>query len=99
MRFGPQLREEALQRYRDGIARGIGEIRGYDADPKVLRAAASNIRSAGLDEFVKITLKPINEWVKPTHADLTAGYIVTNPPYGERLGEVQQLKPFVSFTR
>lgn len=87
-----QLREEALARYRAGLKKGCGEIRGYDADRKVLFAAESNIGHADLNDFVRVVHKPLSELVMPTHTQLQAGLIITNPPYGERLGEKESLK-------
>ncbi|GAB3091636.1 bifunctional 23S rRNA (guanine(2069)-N(7))-methyltransferase RlmK/23S rRNA (guanine(2445)-N(2))-methyltransferase RlmL [Aestuariicella hydrocarbonica] len=87
-----ELRHEAQSRYREGLTRDIPEIRGYDADRKVLFAAESNISLAGLDDFVRVVCKPLSEWVRPTHKALDCGLILTNPPYGERLGEQEALK-------
>ncbi len=87
-----ELRAEALSRYREGLKRPIGEIRGYDEDRKVLSAAASNVGMAGLEDVVRLTHKPLEQWVKPTHTELKTGLILTNPPYGERLGEQEQLQ-------
>lgn len=87
-----ELREEAQQRYRAGLQRKIPEIRGYDEDRKVLFAAESNISMAGLDDYVRVVCKPLSELVKPTHTTLEFGLILTNPPYGERLGEQEALK-------
>ncbi len=87
-----ELRQEALQRLREGRQRGVGEIRGYDADRKVLLAAESNIRRAGLEEYVRVVHKSLAELVKPTHTSLETGLILSNPPYGERLGEQEALK-------
>lgn len=86
------LREEALERFREGQKRQIPEIRGYDADRKVLFAAESNISMASLDEHVRVIHKPLQDLVKPTHKTLDFGLILTNPPYGERLGEQEELK-------
>ncbi|MBR9912657.1 MAG: bifunctional 23S rRNA (guanine(2069)-N(7))-methyltransferase RlmK/23S rRNA (guanine(2445)-N(2))-methyltransferase RlmL [Gammaproteobacteria bacterium] len=85
------LRQQALRRYREGQQRGIAEIRGYDADRRVLLAAESNIAHAGLEEYVRVIHKPLQDLVKPTHTELGAGLVITNPPYGERLGDKQQL--------
>jgi 23S rRNA (guanine2445-N2)-methyltransferase / 23S rRNA (guanine2069-N7)-methyltransferase len=87
-----ELREEAQARYRAGRQRKIPEIRGYDADRKVLFAAESNISMAGLDDHVRVVCKPLAELVKPTHTTLEFGLILTNPPYGERLGEQEALQ-------
>ncbi|GAA5316727.1 MAG: bifunctional 23S rRNA (guanine(2069)-N(7))-methyltransferase RlmK/23S rRNA (guanine(2445)-N(2))-methyltransferase RlmL [Candidatus Pelagadaptatus aseana] len=87
-----ELRDEALQRYRDGLTRDIPEIRGYDQDPRVIQAAQSNITQSGFDDLVRVTCKPLKAFVKPTHKVLKPGLMITNPPYGERLGEVEELK-------
>ena len=87
-----ELRDEAKSRYREGLSKSIPEIRGYDADRKVLFAAESNISMAGLDGIVRVAHKPLQELVKPTHKDLGQGLVVSNPPYGERLGEKEALK-------
>lgn len=87
-----ELRDEALQRYREGLEREIPEIRGYDQDPRVIAAAQSNITQSGFDDLVRVTCKPLKAFVKPTHKQLNPGLMITNPPYGERLGEVEELK-------
>lgn len=88
-----QLREEAHQRRRLGLARmNLPEIRGYDADVKVIRAAEENIAAAGLDEWLRVSRKELAGFTLPTHAPIKPGLIVCNPPYGERLGEIESLK-------
>ncbi len=87
-----ELRQEALARYREARERSIPEIRGYDADRKVLFAAESNISMAGMDEYVRVIHKPLKDVVKPTHTVMEHGLVLTNPPYGERLGEQEELK-------
>jgi len=89
--FG-DLREEAQTRYRNALLKGLPEIRGYDEDPRVLDAAQSNIDTAGMQEFVRVLKKPLKDFVKPTHTQLESGLLITNPPYGERLGEKEALK-------
>lgn len=52
----------------------------------ILRAAVEiseqNARSAGVDRYVTILKKPIEDW---TDAPKPAGVLVTNPPYGRRI--------------
>lgn len=86
------LREEALERRREGMEKPLGEIRGYDADPRVLRAAESNIAMAQMADIVKVSCKPLKDFKKPTHTAIENGLLISNPPYGERLGEVEELK-------
>ena len=69
----------------------IGEIRGYDISRAVVDIAEQNIARAGLSRYVRVSVKPLAEFKKPTHKSIQPGLIITNPPYGERLGEIQQL--------
>lgn len=86
------LRDEAIERRRIGLAKPLPEIRGYDADLNVIRAAEENIISAELDHWLRVTRKELAEFKKPTHVALESGLVICNPPYGERLGDVESLK-------
>ena len=86
------LREEALQRRAAGMERELPEIRGYDADAKVLFAAEANIARAGLDRFVRVSCRPVAAFKVPSHRQVKPGLVLTNPPYGERLGEQEALR-------
>lgn len=86
------LREEAHERKKVGLNASLPEIRGYDADVRVVRAAEENIVSAELDHWLRVTRKELADFKKPTHTQLDSGLILSNPPYGERLGEIESLK-------
>jgi 23S rRNA (guanine2445-N2)-methyltransferase / 23S rRNA (guanine2069-N7)-methyltransferase len=88
-----ELKDEAQTRYCLGLEKEIPEIRGYDADSRVIGSAESNINLAGFNDLVRVVCKPLKAFVKPTHRQLTSGLMITNPPYGERLGETEELKP------
>lgn len=85
------LLSDARGRSERGRARELPEIRGYDADPKVVRKAQENIARAGLEKVVRVSCKPLAELKKPTHRSLPFGLLVCNPPYGERLGQKDSL--------
>lgn len=88
-----ELREEAFARKNAGLAKeNLPEIRGYDADVKVIRAAEENIVSAELDHWLRVSRKELKDFVKPTHKAMEFGLVISNPPYGERLGEIESLK-------
>lgn len=72
------IEEAALKRIKDFNH----TILGYDNDPIALRIARENIKSANLQEFVKVELKDFLETEKPTKE---YWYVVFNPPYDERL--------------
>jgi 23S rRNA (guanine2445-N2)-methyltransferase / 23S rRNA (guanine2069-N7)-methyltransferase len=83
---------DAQARAERGRARELPEIRGYDADARVLRKAQANIDRAGLQSAVRVSCKPLAELRKPTHRAIETGLVISNPPYGERLGEKESLK-------
>ena len=84
------LIDEAHQRKAKGLENLELDIRGYDANPRVLEYTTQNIENAGLDGHIRLAHKPIDQFGKPT---AERGLLLTNPPYGERLGEVDELIP------
>lgn len=82
---------DARSRAERGRAAQLPEIRGYDADPRVIRRAEENIARCGLEKTVRVSVKPLAELKKPTHKPLPFGLLACNPPYGERLGEKESL--------
>ena len=87
------LREEALERRTVGLAQDLPDFRGYDGDPRVMAHARHNIARAGLDEHISVTVKDIGHLSRPTHRSQAAGFMVMNPPYGERLSDQAVLGP------
>ncbi|MDX1732783.1 MAG: bifunctional 23S rRNA (guanine(2069)-N(7))-methyltransferase RlmK/23S rRNA (guanine(2445)-N(2))-methyltransferase RlmL [Halioglobus sp.] len=85
------LTNEADSRAQQGRARQLPEIRGYDASAKMVQRAMDNIGQAGLAKQVRVSARPLSDLKRPTHRPLATGLIVTNPPYGERLGDKSQL--------
>jgi 23S rRNA (guanine2445-N2)-methyltransferase / 23S rRNA (guanine2069-N7)-methyltransferase len=90
------LIDDAIERKAKGLQalqeKGI-ECRGYDDDWQVLRAAESNIALAGLHDFIRVSHKGVDDLKQPSHTKIATGLIICNPPYGERLGEEQELLP------
>lgn len=81
---------EARERQR--AARGRGPtIIGYDQDPKAILAAQQNARTAGIAPAVRFEMRALEQNTLP--AGLKPGLVVTNPPYGERLGTAATLGP------
>ena len=82
---------DARGRAERGKVAQLPQIRGYDADPAVIRRAEENIARIGLEKVVRVSCRPLAELKKPTHQPLPLGLLVCNPPYGERLGEKESL--------
>ncbi|MHB8473165.1 MAG: bifunctional 23S rRNA (guanine(2069)-N(7))-methyltransferase RlmK/23S rRNA (guanine(2445)-N(2))-methyltransferase RlmL [Gammaproteobacteria bacterium] len=88
------LRDEAVQRRSAGL-RTLSSITGYDAQPAAVRAAQANVARAGLQGCVHIERRELAACAPLSPHD-TVGLIATNPPYGERLGEIDELAPLYS---
>jgi len=65
-------------------------IYGSDLSGAVLKAARANLMAAGLEKVVDLKQADVLEISAPAKE----GVIVTNPPYGVRLGEQQALAEF-----
>ena len=59
------------------------DIQGYDLDPEVIKAARANAELAGVAHMIHFQQRPVKE----LHHPKPYGFIITNPPYGERLEE------------
>jgi putative N6-adenine-specific DNA methylase len=57
------------------------DIQGYDIDGDVVRAARENAKRAGVDHMIHFQQRPVAELNHPKKY----GFVITNPPYGERL--------------
>lgn len=86
------------RRWQDLVQRSVArqkhntphEIYGSDLSGEVLKAARANLRRAGLEKIVNLERADVLEITAPAKE----GIIVTNPPYGVRLGEQQALAEF-----
>lgn len=63
------------------------DIQGYDIDPEVVKIAKDNARRAGVDKLIHFQQRPVKDMSH--HGKY--GFIITNPPYGERLEERETL--------
>ena len=63
------------------------DLQGYDIDPDMIRIARANAKQAGVDHLIHFQQRDV--------ADLKHskkyGFIITNPPYGERLEDKKDL--------
>ena len=83
--------EAARQRGRQGRSRSLPTIIGYDRDPRAISAARDHAAQAGVDKLVHFERRALERFSIPSGID--RGLLATNPPYGERLGDVQSLRP------
>ena len=63
------------------------DLQGYDADGSVLRAARENADRAGVGDMIHFQERPVKALRHPGKY----GFVITNPPYGERMEEKKAL--------
>lgn len=67
-------------------------VQGYDLDPKMVKIARENAKLAGVEHLIHFQERDIKDLASPKKY----GFIVTNPPYGERLEEKEALPELYS---
>ena len=60
---------------------------GYDLDSQIVKCAMQNAEEAGVSEYIHFQAKPVAQLSSPK----SYGFIITNPPYGERLEDKEAL--------
>ncbi|MCP4701392.1 MAG: bifunctional 23S rRNA (guanine(2069)-N(7))-methyltransferase RlmK/23S rRNA (guanine(2445)-N(2))-methyltransferase RlmL, partial [Gammaproteobacteria bacterium] len=80
---------ELLAEARERKIETLPPIIGYDADARAVHSALRNVELAGLQKHVHIERQALAN-LSPVHK---AGLVAINPPYGERLGDIHELKP------
>ncbi len=84
----PRCWLEAAEEARDKMDIYIDtDIQGYDIDGEVVRLARANARLAGVDHLIHFQQRPVSELNHPKKY----GFVITNPPYGERIEEQDAL--------
>lgn len=61
------------------------QIQGYDIDGDMIKAARQD---AGVPDYIHFQQRPVSQL---SHAK-KYGFVITNPPYGERLEEKRALR-------
>lgn len=86
--FPSSIWEKAREEARDTQLNDINmNIQGYDIDGEIIKAARQNARFAGVENMIHFQQKPLSE----LSSSKKYGFIITNPPYGERLEEQKDL--------
>lgn len=79
---------ECFEEARDMVNADIEtDIQGYDIDGDVIKAARDNARRAGVDHLIHFQQRGVSD----LHHPKKYGFVITNPPYGERLEEKEAL--------
>ncbi|MFI3214494.1 MAG: class I SAM-dependent RNA methyltransferase [Eubacteriales bacterium] len=65
------------------------DIQGYDLDKSMVEVSRANAKLAGVDHLIHFQQRGLDKLSHPKKY----GFIITNPPYGERLEEKADLRP------
>jgi len=83
-----QLWYDTVQEAEDMVDKDVVvDIQGYDLDGEVVKAARENAKRAGVDHLIHFQQRDVANLSHPKKY----GFIITNPPYGERLEEKADL--------
>lgn len=85
-----EARQEALEEETREEAAGYqGLLQGYDIDGGVIEMARENAKLAGVENMIHFQKRSVSELSHSGHY----GFIITNPPYGERMEDDTTLPP------
>jgi 23S rRNA (guanine2445-N2)-methyltransferase / 23S rRNA (guanine2069-N7)-methyltransferase len=83
------LHDAAQERALEGL-RGLRScFFGSDSDPRMIAITTHNLQSAGVAGFVTLDKQSAEHLRAP--AGFATGLVITNPPYGERMGDLATL--------
>ena len=80
---------EAVNEANDQINMDIEtDIQGYDIDKEAIEMCRKNAKLAGVEDLIHFQTRDVGDLSHPKKY----GFIITNPPYGERLEDKEQVK-------
>lgn len=86
--IGKKIWYEALDEAADMVDLSVStDIQGYDIDDNMVSISRENARAAGVEGLIHFQRRGVAELSHPKKY----GFIITNPPYGERLEDKEAL--------
>ncbi|EKQ56883.1 MULTISPECIES: class I SAM-dependent RNA methyltransferase [unclassified Clostridium] len=87
----PSMSDNTFNIVRDGARKSEKnkdiKLIGYDIDYKVLKVAMDNAKKARVDQYIQFQKRDFMDF----STSRKYGFIISNPPYGERIGEKEIL--------
>lgn len=86
------VRAEAEERRRvglEGLEHPLPRLFGSDEHPAAVLATERHAANAGVAAMITVERGPVTALRRPV--DTARGLLITNPPYGERLGDIETL--------
>lgn len=83
-----RLWQEAVEEAKELVDTDISvDIQGYDVDGDIVKVARDNAKRAGVDHLIHFQQRPVSA----LHHPKKYGFLISNPPYGERMEEKEDL--------
>jgi len=87
LNFDDKKYEEVLTDVNDAVdSAKLPKLYGFDQDPRALDAAKANARRAGVLDLIEFKQQSLKDLIVSCES-MPEGIMVTNPPYGKRIGE------------
>lgn len=84
--------KDIYDQVREGARRAIKDkdlkLIGYDIDHRILRVAKENAKKANVDKYIEFQERDFRKFSNKHKY----GFIISNPPYGERLSDKKEVK-------
>ncbi|MDE6904097.1 MAG: class I SAM-dependent RNA methyltransferase [Lachnospiraceae bacterium] len=88
-----ELWQDCFKEAEDMVDKDITtDIQGYDIDGDIIKAARDNAKRAGVEELIHFQQRDVCN----LHHPKKYGFVITNPPYGERLEDKEVLPELYS---
>lgn len=88
-----KLINDVIEEAKDSVHTDVTlDITASDIDPYAIELTKNNALSAGVGDFIKVVESDARRII----TDKTCGSIITNPPYGERLSDLEECKRLYS---
>jgi putative N6-adenine-specific DNA methylase len=87
----PSMEKDIWKQVREGAQKSINSedfiINASDIDGRILKTAKDNAVKAKVDKYINFQKLPMKEF----SSKKKYGFVISNPPYGERLGEQHEV--------
>jgi len=88
--YNKEIYDRAKEDLKKNIVKSKTKFLGFDSDAQSVRIASEIVKKLGYQNDIKIEKKDFTK----INDDFEGYYIVTNPPYGERMGKEEDMNDF-----
>lgn len=90
--FDEGLWKDIVENARGSATHSVERIRGSDRDAGAIQAAGRNAERAGVADTIQFAVDAVSSSIAAIDDVADGGWILTNPPYGIRIGESEDLR-------